>query len=485
MNSTRSDVRLGLGSLTGVVVGMMVGSGLYNLPQNIAVSAGPLAAGAAWLVTAAGMLLLVAVFRILSSRRPDLDAGTYQYASEGFGKYAGFNIAWGYWLCTAFANVAYAVMLNDSFGAFFPDLLSHGWPTLLFGTSLIWIMFLIGAGGLKTARFLNNLLVGVKMAAIGLVIVLLAINIKMGFFSLNFLASGQGESLWSGIKGTMMVTLWCFIGIEGAVMLAARARRQSDVGKAGVFGFLIAWLLYVSVSMLCYGVKERAVLAGLPDPSVAYLLRDICGGWAYWFVIISVIVSLLGGWLSWTIVCAQTPYEAAVVGIFPRRFLRLNRCGMPAFGLFVSSVIMETFLLIVLMAEDVYMTALAITGMMVLPAYLSSGLFLFKATIQRSSLRLDNKTDKWMIGRYRVISLLCSLFCIWMIYAGGLELFMFTSVFYIAGIGFYLRARAERIAAVGSAKRFKRSDYITLGLIAAGLLGTLWHIIKTGSEFTS
>lgn len=269
--------KLGFGTLVAIVFGMMVGSGLYNIPQNLASGAGPGAVALSWVITAAGMLLLVATFKILSDRRPDLDAGIYQYAQVGFGNFAGFNIAWGYWLCTAFANVAYAVMLNDSFGAFFPALLGHGWQTLIFGSVLIWAMYFLVAGGIKTARLLNNLLAVIKVAAILLIAVLLVINVKAGVFTGNFMEESLGEeSLWTQVKNTMMVTLWCFIGIEGAVMMSARAKRHSDVGKAGVTGFFIAWLLYVLVSMLCFGVMNRAKLAGLDDPSVAYVLRDIC-----------------------------------------------------------------------------------------------------------------------------------------------------------------------------------------------------------------
>lgn len=132
-----NERKLGLGALTGIVFGMVVGSGLFNIPQNLAIGAGPLSVGVAWLITAAGMLLLVATFKILADRRPDLDAGIYQYAQVGFGDFAGFNMAWGYWLCASFANIAYAVMLNDSFGAFIPCLLEHSWQTLIFGTLLI------------------------------------------------------------------------------------------------------------------------------------------------------------------------------------------------------------------------------------------------------------------------------------------------------------------------------------------------------------
>ena len=460
--------KLGFGALVGIIFGMMVGSGLYNIPQNLAIGAGAGAVALAWIITAAGMMLLVATFKILSDRRPELNAGIYQYAKEGFGNFAGFNIAWGYWLCTAFANVAYAVMLNDSFGAFFPALLPHRWPTLLFGTGLIWLMYFLVAGGIRTVRLLNNILAIVKVAAIMLIVVILCINVKLGLFQLNYFDGLTDTSeLWTQVKSTMMVTLWCFIGIEGAVMMSARARKTRDVGRATVTGFFSAWLLYVLVSMLCYGVATRARLAGLENPSEAYVLHDLCGAWAYYFVIISVIVSLLGGWLAWTLVCAQVPYEAAEVKIFPRSFLRLNRHGMPAFGLFVSSIVMESFLIMVMVADDVYMAALVITGVMILPAYLSGGMYLFKLTLHPERLGLQ---DRKHVMRYRVISALCVLYCMWMIYAGGIELFMFSSIFYLAGIGFYLKARRERRAE--GTLRFTSADVITSILLAIGVIAS-------------
>lgn len=470
--NSNNGAKLGLMALVAVVFGMMVGSGLYNIPQNLAAGAAPLGVIISWVIIAAGMLLLVATFKILSDRRPDLDAGIYQYAQVGFGNFAGFNIAWGYWLCTAFSNVAYAVMLNDSFGAFFPVFLRHGWPTLLLGSGLIWLMFFIVARGIRTVGFLNNLLAFLKIAAILLIIVLLILNLKVGTFELNFSSGAEAGSLWEQIRKSMLVTLWCFIGIEGAVMLSARARRPSDVGKAGVFGFLVAWLIYVLVSMLCFGVMTRARLAGLEDPSVAYVLRDLCGGWAYWFVIVTVIVSLLGGWLAWTLVCAQVPSEAAKVGIFPRSFLRLNRYGMPAYGLFVSSMVMQIFLLLVLMADDVYMTALSIIGMMVLPPYLSGGMYLWKASYNPAEIHLKNGGH---LRRYRVVGVLCTLYCLWMIYAGGLALFFSTSVFYLAGIGFYLKARGERKKR--APLRFTRADRVTLLLLAGALAITLYNVL--------
>lgn len=422
-------VKLGFIGLAALVVGMVVGAGIFNIPQNMAAAAGPAAVGLSWIITAMGMLLLVFTFKTLSDNRPELSAGIYEYALRGFGPLAGYLIAWGYWLSAAFANVAYAVMLNDAFGTFFPSLLAHGWATVGFGTALIWVIFFIVVNGMKTAKILTTLLAGVKISTIGLIIILMIMNFRIGTFSAEFWSSASDfSSLGEQVRSTMLVTLWCFIGIEGATVMSGRAANKRDVGRASVAGFFCAWTLYVLVSLLCFGCMTRAELAGMTNPSVAYVLRELCGNLGFYFVIISVIISLLGGWLAWSVICGEVPYSAATVGIFPRCFLRLNRHGMPALGLLVSSIIMQLFLMLVAMADNVYLTALNVTGMMILPCYLLSGAYLWK--IAR--------------GKERLLGAGCTVFCAWLIYAGGLDLFMATALFYLLGIGFHLRARIER-----------------------------------------
>lgn len=440
MDKIKSPVKLGFWGLSAIVFGMVVGAGIFNLPQNMAAGAalGPVIIS--WAITALGMLLLVGTFKTLADRRPDLDAGIYQYAQAGWGNYAGFNMAWGYWLCTCFANIAYAVMLNDALGAFFPDMLGNGKSQVIFGSCLIWLMFFVVANGMRTAKNVNNFLAFLKMAVIVSIIILMCLNIKMGMFSIDFWGAPSVGDISSQVKSTMLVTLWCFIGIEGAVMMSARARDKRDVGKAGVVGFLGAWLLYILVSVLSFGLMNRAQLAGLENPSVAYLLRDAVGEWAYQFVIIAVILSLTGGWVSWTLVCAQTPLEAASVGIFPKSFLRLNRHSMPAAGLAISSLIMQIFLLLVVAANDVYLAAISITGMMILPAYLFSAIYLWKLTLRHGHLGSLSRRRNL---RFRLTAIGCTLFCLWMIYAGGIELLMLTSIFYLCGLPLFVKARLE------------------------------------------
>lgn len=453
--------KLGFWGLTALVFGLMVGVGIYNLPQNMAAVASPGAVFWAWLITACGILPLVIAFNWLSNRYPQYNAGIYQYAQAEFGNYAGFNIAWGYWLCTAFSNVAYGVMLNDSCGAFFPALLNHGWETVVFGSVLIWLMYFIVARGIRTAKTVNSLLALVKVIMLIFIIGVFAISFKAEIFTSDIwgnIWSTQGVA--EQIKKTMMVTLFCFFGVEGAVMMSARARKPSDVGRAGFAGFLIALVLYMAVSLLCFGLLSQAQLAGLHDPSIAYILREVCGEWAYWFVIGAVIISLLGGWVAWTLVVAQVPYEAATVGILPKVFTRLNSNGMPAFGLFASSIVMELFLLLVVTADDVYMASLHITGLMIIPCYLFTGLFLLK------------KADT---AGMKAVALVCCAFCLWMAYAGNLLAMLMTSVFYIIGIGFYITARKERHP---DAPLFTRAEKYFLALLILASAVTIWLLTK-------
>lgn len=422
--------KLGLLGLMAIVFGSMIGGGIFSLPQNMASGAGAGAMLLSWGVTAVGILMLVLTFKTLANVRPDLNSGIYQYAREGFGAYAGFNIAWGYWLCAAFGNVAYIVMLNDSVGAFIPILLDHGFEAAVFGSMMIWTMFYLVSHGMRTASFINTIINILKFGCLVMIVAIMAVSFSLDMLCSDFWGriSDLGQ-VGEQMRSTMMVTLWCFIGVEGAVIMSKRAKRPSDVGKASVLGFFFAWLLYVMVSALSFGVMSRPELASLPDPSAAYVLKYVAGDWAFYFVLASIIITLAGGLVSWTLICAEAPYGAAHAGIMPARFKHLNKMGMPTRGLLFSTVLMQVFYLIVLTAGRAYMAALDVTGMMVLPAYMFSGLFLAK--IART----------W--GQ-RLLGWCCVAYCAWTMYAGGLNLLCETSILYIGGLALYVKLCQHR-----------------------------------------
>lgn len=294
-----------------IVFSSMIGSGIFNIAQNMAAGASAGATVISWVVSALGMMTLVLTFKRLADARPDRREGLYQYAHEGFGNYVGFNMAWGYWLCAAFGNIAYAVMLSDSLGAFFPSLLDHGAGMAIFTSVMLWLMFFAIINGMRTATLIIYSVTVMKFICLAAIVLLIFMFFRIGRFGIDFWGDASLGSIGEQVKSTMLVTLWCFLGIEGAMSMSGRARRASDVGKAGVLGFLCAWLLYVVISLGCYGIMSQAELSRLENPSIAYVLRDACGDWAYYFVLISVIVSLFGGWASWTLICSEVPLRAA------------------------------------------------------------------------------------------------------------------------------------------------------------------------------
>lgn len=434
--------KLGIVGLSAIVFGSIIGSGIFNIAQNMAVGSGAAATLISWGVTAIGMLGLVLVFMTLSTLRPDLNAGIYQYAQEGFGNYVGFNIAWGYWICAALGNVAYSIMFNDAWGVFFPCLLNHGWEAILFCSAMLWAMYALVYHGIHAASILNSIISFVKFSCLAMIVIILVIFFNAGVFNDNFWGDLYGlESLTEQVKNTMMVTLWCFIGIEGAVVMSARAKRSSYVAKASITGFLLAWVLYVLVSVLCFGLMSQPEMAGLENPSVAYVLKSACGEWAYYFVILSVITALAGGWVAWTLLCSQVPFEAAHVRIMPIQFSRLNRFNTPYYSLLVSTLVMQIFVVMLMFSDSVYLTTIQIAGMMVLPAYFFSGLFLWKASCNKEKY-LHLAQGKSVL-KYRILGVFCTFYCLWLMYAGGLNLLLCTSIFYLPGIYFYMMARRQ------------------------------------------
>ena len=432
---------VGLLGMIAIVFGSMVGGGIFNIAQNMASTAHLGAVIISWLITGFGMVFLVLTFKILSDQRPDLKQGIYRYAQVGFGNYIGFNIAWGYWLCVAFGNVSFAVMLNDAFGAFFPILLRHEWPTLLFCWGVIWGMFLLVLRGIMTASFINTVMTVLKFGAIIIIVTLLFVYLDSDLLWGDIWGDNAIEDyppvagLPSQIMGTMLITMFCFVGVEGAVMLSSYAKNRKDVGKASVTGFYLALVIYALISILCYGVRTRAELATMHDPSIAYVLKSVCGNWAYYFVICTVIVSIMSGFIAWTLLCAQTPYGAASIHILPEQFTRVNKHNVPYYGLCISSIFMSLFIILVCTAPDVYMASLNLTTITVLPCYAFSGAFLMKLAGQKKGFLYEVSPSKRL--NYTIIGIMCTLYCIWCIFAGGPLIFLASSVLYALGFYFY------------------------------------------------
>ena len=169
----QQQTKLSLIGLIAIVVGGIIGGGIFNIAKILAHQASLGAIIISWIISGIGILAIALTFKTLISVRPDLSNGIYSYTRSGFGEYAGFNIAWGYWMGNAIGNAVLAIMLNDAFGLFFPLLLKHSWPTLIFCSIFTWLFTFIVARGMKLAATINTLSTILKFSSLLLIIFLL------------------------------------------------------------------------------------------------------------------------------------------------------------------------------------------------------------------------------------------------------------------------------------------------------------------------
>src|SRR5690349_8716288 len=212
-----STQKLSLFALTMMVVGGMVGAGIFSLPRTFAGATGPIGAVIAWLIAGTGMYMLARVFQALAQRKPDLDAGVYAYAKAGFGDYPGFLSAFGYWIGSCIGNVSYWVLIKSTLGAFFPVFGDGNTVVAILVASVgIWLFHFMILRGIKQAAALNTIVTIAKIVPILIFILLLIFSFKAGLFRANFWGGEElaGKDLFDQVRDTMLVTVFVFIGIE-------------------------------------------------------------------------------------------------------------------------------------------------------------------------------------------------------------------------------------------------------------------------------
>lgn len=456
--------KLGLLLLSGVVVGSMIGGGSFNLPANMAGAAGLGAIIIAWAVTFVGMYFLANAFRILSDKRPDLKAGIYRYAHVGFGPLAGFQMAWGYWLSSAFGNVAFAVLIMQILSYFFP-VFGNGqnWPSIIGGSILIWVMCGIVMSGVKRSAALNVLASFLNIVTITAALVVMAFFMTGGNFKFDVWGQAQGlGSVFGQVKSTMLVTLWVFIGIEGAVVVSDRAKKMSNVGPATFIGLGVCTILYSLLSILPFGIMHQSAISGLSNPSAAYILQQVVGKWGAVFINVSLLIAVLSCWLAWTILVAELPFEGAKGGVFPRFLSHENRFHAAAPSLLISSVVMQATLFIVLFAHNAWLWLVDITGVMVLPPYFASTLFLAVYAGKNSYVAThgESKTNALATG------ILGSVYALWMLYAAGPEFLLMSTICFAVGVPVFWWAQREHRPEQPVFNKYERIGVVVLCALA-------------------
>ena len=236
---------------------------------------------------------------------------------------------------------------------FIPDFAGgNNIPSIIGGSIITWIMYLLALRGAKQTSFLNIIGTIGKLVPVIIFILAVATIFKFSVFMEGFWGMKDGVALtldWSNVmpqvQSTTLVTLWLFLGIEGAVVVSGRAKSQAAVRKATMLGFLVTLGLYVIVSLLPLGVDTQEAVGKMADPSMAAIMLQSFGGWGEIMVNAGVIISVLSSWLVWMLMLGEMPFAAAKSGIFPTAFEKENKKGAPSISLLWTTIVIQVVLI--------------------------------------------------------------------------------------------------------------------------------------------
>jgi arginine:ornithine antiporter/lysine permease len=436
-----STQKLSLFALTMMVVGGMVGAGIFSLPRTFAGATGPIGALIAWLIAGTGMYMLARVFQSLAERKPDLDAGVFAYAKAGFGDYPGFLSAFGYWIGSCIGNVSYWVLIKSTLGAFFPVFGEGNTVVAIVVASIgIWLFHVMILRGTQQAAFINSIVTVAKVVPILVFILILFFAFRLDLFSFNLYGGDLTGSVLEQVRATMLVTVFVFLGIEGASVYSRFARERSDVGRATIMGFVMVTALMVLVTILPYAVLQRAEIAGMRQPSMAAVLEAVVGHWGAVFVSIGLLVSVLGAYLAWSLICAEVMFAAARTKDMPAVFARENANKVPSAALWATNIVVQIIVITTYWSRDAFALMLNLTSAMNLIPFLLVATYGVKLARRGETYELRPGERR----RDLIIAAIAMIYTAFLLWAGGLKFILLGAVLYAPGTALYFWARREQ-----------------------------------------
>ncbi|CAM3678151.1 amino acid permease [Parendozoicomonas haliclonae] len=423
--------KLGVWMCSALVVGNMIGSGIFLLPATLA-SYGTISLGG-WLFTGAGAVLLALVFSRMSQVVPST-GGPYTYSRVGLGKFMGFLIAWGYWIGLWSGNAAIVVAMVGYLGIFFPQVVEN--PMLGAGVAIsaIWLITWVNCRGVQSAGKFQLITTILKLLPLALVTFAGLFYINPEHFSAaNFNISGEGN--FAALSSTAALCLWAFLGLESACVPSEDVENpKRTIPMATTLGTLFAAVLYIIATVSLMGLIDPSTLANSTAP-FADAANQLVGPAGAMIVGLGAIISCLGALNGWTLMAAQIPMAASRDGLFPSIFGKLSSKGVPAGGIIISSILVS-----LLVAANFNKGLVGAFNFIISLAVMTTLLPYTMTTISKLVLMMGrhDKSGKPMLEtKDIVITSLAFLYSLWALAGSGQETVYWGFLLLIAGIPVY------------------------------------------------
>lgn len=425
---TKPTDKIGLVASTALVVGNMIGSGIFLLPATLAVYGGISLFG--WVGSSLGAIALALLFSRLSKLIPNAPGGPYAYTRSALGDFPAFLVAWGYWISIWCTNAAIAVTFVSYLTVFFPSLAHNPLLSIITGLSAVWFLTWINTRGVKEASRVQVITTILKLTPL-LVIALVGlfyIDVH-NFTPLNVSA----DSDFSAITATATLTLFAFLGLESATVPAGNIRDpEKTISQATIIGTLITIFVYVIGSAVVIGMIPSAELKESHAP-FADAAALIWGDSARYWVAAGAIISTFGALNGWILLQGQMPMAAARDRLFPEIFKKENNKGTPSLGIIISSVLISALMMMNFTKglTDTFTFMILLTTVAVLVPYLFSA-------ASYGVMMLQNKLWKKNHVSQILLAIIAFLFSLWAVAGSGKETVYWGFLAILSGLPFYV-----------------------------------------------
>jgi APA family basic amino acid/polyamine antiporter len=384
-----------------------------------------------WVFSAIGSFFLARVFGNLSKLLPQSTGGPYAYTQHGLGDFAGFLVAWGYWISTACANAAITISFVSALSTFFPVLAGSAGASVLTGLAAIWFLTWINTRGVVASGKVQLVTTVLKLVplfviAIGGLFFIKAVN----FHPFN----SSHTTVFGAITATATMTMFSFVGIECATIPAGSVQNPGKtIARATMLGLLITTLVYILGSVSIMGIIPPAVLQHSLTPYADAAVLMFGSSARYW-VSAGVAIAAFGALNGWTLIQGQVPFAIAKDKLFPAIFGRTNKRGVPYAGMVISSVIVSLFMSMNYtkgLVEQFRFLLLLSTLTMLIPYLFSSASYLI--------IRIEKRhlsTGGWVSSV--VLGALAFAYALWAIAGSGQSTVYWGFMLLMAGVPFYV-----------------------------------------------
>lgn len=442
---------LGLAAATAIVVGNIIGSGIFMAPASFARVTDPKTAILAWIITSLGSLLIALSFANLGSKIPKT-GGPIVYARAAFGDFAGFLIAWSYWIGSWAGNAAIITAFMSYF-TFFVPAATNPLIAFLVSSAVLWIFTIINVIGVKYVGRIGIVTTVLKIGVLVVFIVIAALNFNPDHF--NTVSSADVVGL-STLPAGIAIALWSFIGLECATVAAGEIKDpEKNIKRSTIYGILITAAIYLIICVVSTGAVDQATLANSNAPMADIIKASTGGSWGGIFVAVGAVISTLGATSGWILTTARSAVGAAEDGLFPVAMKKISKkFNTPVTALVISGICANILLVLnyVGSLQSAFDFMILLATLAFLPAYTF-------ATAAEIVLFFKDRGNfnVWNFLKGSFFSLLAFAYSIYAIYGTGAEVVMYGFILMLIGIPVYVYMMLQKNKVTGEVTALRKN----------------------------